>query len=186
MKNNLAPQQPEQVSRTDENYGTQSKIQNLKSKIFPYPVIIAGTFFLMLLVSWRRWTSLLVDTGRELDLPLRLLRGEWLYRDIHYLYPPLSPYFNAWLYRVFGVQLEVLNVSGVLCSLVIVALCYQIARRVLSEGEATLATMAVVVWCIFKPEGNLIAPYSLGDLSDFDLLVSEDGVRDLKRRKAKS
>ncbi|MEI6234850.1 MAG: DeoR/GlpR family DNA-binding transcription regulator [Planctomycetota bacterium] len=33
---------------------------------------------------------------------------------------------------------------------------------------------------------NLIAPYSLGDLSDFDLMVTEDGVRDLKRRKGKN
>ncbi len=118
----------------------------------------------MLLVSWRRWTSLLVDTGREMDLPLRLLRGELLYRDIHYLYPPLSPYFNALLYRIFGVQLEVLNVSGVICSLVIVVLCYAIARRILSEGEATLATLAIIVWCIFKPEGNLIAPYAFAAL----------------------
>jgi hypothetical protein len=129
-----------------------------------YRLLIIASFFIMLLVSWRRWTSLLVDTGREMDLPLRLLRGELLYRDIHYLYPPLSPYLNALLYRVFGVQLETLNVSGVLCSLGIVALCYAIARRILNEWQATLATMAVVVWCIFKPEGNLIAPYSFAAL----------------------
>jgi 4-amino-4-deoxy-L-arabinose transferase-like glycosyltransferase len=127
-------------------------------------LLIGFSFFLMLFVSWRRWTSLLVDTGREMDLPLRLLRGELLYRDIHYLYPPLSPYFNALLYRIFGVQLEVLNVSGVLCSLGIVALCYAIARRILSQGEAVLATVAIVVWCIFKPEGNLIAPYAFAAL----------------------
>jgi 4-amino-4-deoxy-L-arabinose transferase-like glycosyltransferase len=126
----------------------------------------------MLLVSWRRWTSLLVDTGREMDLPLRLLRGELLYRDVHYLYPPLSPYFNALLYRVFGVQLETLNVSGVLCSLVIVVLCYAIARRILNDWEATLATMAVVVWCIFKPEGNLIAPYAFAALQGMMLALA--------------
>ncbi len=126
----------------------------------------------MLLVSWRRWTSLLVDTGREMDLPLRLLRGELLYRDIHYLYPPLSPYFNALLYRIFGVQLEVLNVSGVICSLVIVALCYAIARRILREGEATLATLAIIVWCIFKPEGNLIAPYAFAALHGMMLALA--------------
>ncbi len=99
-----------------------------------------------------------------MDLPLRLLRDELLYRDIHYLYPPLSPYFNALLFRLFGIHLEVLNVSGVLCALVIVALCYAIARRVLGEWEATLATLAIIVWCIFKPEGNLIAPYAFAAL----------------------
>lgn len=33
---------------------------------------------------------------------------------------------------------------------------------------------------------NLIAPYPLGGLADFDMLVSEDGVKELKRRKNKS
>ncbi len=145
------------------------KAQNSKLKTC---LLILGSFLLLLLVSWRRWTSLLVDTGREMDLPLRLLRGELLYRDIHYLYPPFSPYFNALLYRIFGVQLEVLNVSGVLCSLVIVALCYAIARRILHAGEATLATLAIIVWCIFKPEGNLIAPYAFAALHGMMLALA--------------
>ncbi len=129
-------------------------------------------FLLMLLFSWRRWTSLLVDTGREMDLPLRLLRGELLYRDIHFLYPPLSPYFNALLYKIFGARLEVLNVEGVICALVIVALCFAIARRILPEREAVLATLAVIVWCIFKPEGNLISPYSFSALHGMILALA--------------
>ena len=141
-------------------YGPRSFAQLVHLPILLLPL----TFLLMLLVSWRRWTSLLVDTGREMDLPLRLLKGELLYRDIHYLYPPLSPYFNAMLYRLFGVHLEVLNVSGVIFALVIVALCYRIARRILPEREAILASLAIIVWCIFKPEGNLIAPYAFAAL----------------------
>ena len=52
---------------------------------------LPAVFALLLLVSWRRWVSPMIDAGRELDLPLRLLRGEVLYRDVYYLYPPLSP-----------------------------------------------------------------------------------------------
>lgn len=118
----------------------------------------------MLMISWRRWVSLIADSGREMDLPLRLLNGEQLYRDVHYLYPPLSPYFNALLYRIFGAQLEVLQASGVVCSIVIVWLCYRIALRLLSPGEATIAVMAVIVWCVFKPAGNLISPYAYAAL----------------------
>jgi len=161
MKNTPAPRQNDNVPRPGIERAPRAAFRVPRSF---YPLLIVASFFLMLLISWRRWTSLLVDTGREMDLPLRLLRGELLYRDIHYLYPPLSPYFNALLYRVFGVQLEVLNVSGVLCSLVIVGLCYVIARRILSKRGTALATMAVVVWCIFKPEGNLIAPYAFAAL----------------------
>jgi 4-amino-4-deoxy-L-arabinose transferase-like glycosyltransferase len=149
----------------------------IRNGIFRLPTIdhrllLPLCFLLMLLLSWRRWTSLIVDTGREMDLPARLLRGELLYRDIHYLYPPLSPYFNALLFRLFGVHLEVLNVSGVICALLIVALCYAIARRVLSTREATLATLAVIVWCIFKPEGNLISPYAFAALHGLMLALS--------------
>lgn len=118
----------------------------------------------MLLVSWRRWAAVIADSGREMDLPLRLLQGEWLYRDVHYLYPPLAPYFNAQLYRLFGAHLDVLHASGIVCSLLITWLCYRSARRILSPAEATLATTAVVVLCVFKPAGNLIAPYAFAAL----------------------
>lgn len=118
----------------------------------------------MLAVSWRRWTSPIADSGREMDLPLRLLEGEWLYRDVHYLYPPLAPYFNALLYKVFGVHLDVLHIAGIGCSAVIAALCYRIARRLLEEADAAPATIAVVIFCVFKPAGNLIQPYAFAAL----------------------
>ncbi|MBS1811129.1 MAG: glycosyltransferase family 39 protein [Acidobacteria bacterium] len=143
---------------------TEKNIPAITKLLFHPSLLLLLTFLAMLLVSWRRWTSLIVDTGREMDLPLRLLHGELLYRDIHFLYPPFSPYFNALLYRLFGSQLEVLNVSGIICSLIIVMLCYRIARRILDVREVTLATMAIIVWCIFKPEGNLIAPYAFSAL----------------------
>lgn len=125
---------------------------------------IVLVFLTMLAVSWRRWTSPIADTGREMDLPWRLLSGEWLYRDVHYLYPPLSPWFNAALYRVFGVHWDVLLGSGVLGAALITGLCYRIARRLLSPAESSVAAAGVVVWCIFKPAGNLISPYSFAAL----------------------
>jgi len=121
-------------------------------------------FAAMLAVSWRRWTSPIADSGREMDLPLRLLDGELLYRDVHYLYPPLSPHFNALLYRIFGVHLDVLHASGIACAILIAILCHRIARRLLSPAEASIAAIGVIVWCIFKPAGNLISPYSFAAL----------------------
>jgi len=125
---------------------------------------ISLAFIFMLIVSWRRWTSPIIDSGRELDLPLRLLRGELLYRDVHYLYPPLSPYLNALLYRLFGAHLDVLLASGVVCAVVVIALCYLIARRLMRPWEAAVAAIMVIVWCVFKPAGNLISPYAFAAL----------------------
>ena len=126
--------------------------------------VMGLVFLLMLLASWRRWASVIADSGREMDLPRRLLEGEWLYRDVHYLYPPLSPYFNALLYRIFGLHLDVLHVSGVICSVIVVVLCSRIARRLLPPQAAAAAVIAIIVWCIFRPSGNLIAPYAFAAL----------------------
>jgi 4-amino-4-deoxy-L-arabinose transferase-like glycosyltransferase len=128
------------------------------------PSAIALVFLFLLLASWRRWTSLIADSGREMDLPRRLLEGEWLYRDVHYLYPPLSPHLNALLYRLFGAHLDVLQASGVICAALIIALCYRIAQRILPPAEAAAATIAVIVVCVFKPAGNLISPYAFAAL----------------------
>ncbi|QQS48873.1 MAG: glycosyltransferase family 39 protein [Acidobacteriota bacterium] len=121
-------------------------------------------FLLLLAASWRRWTSPIADSGREMDLPLRMLEGEWLYRDVHYLYPPFAPYFNSLLYRLFGAHLDVLLGAGMVCSALLAWLCYRIARRVLSPFDASATTAAVIVLCIFKPSGNLISPYAYAAL----------------------
>ncbi len=136
---------------------------SLKSLIRPQYAIVL-TYAAMFFVSWRRWTTLIVDSGRETDLPQRLLNGEMLYRDVHYLYPPFSPYFNAFLYRVFGVHLDTLIVSGIIFSILLVILCYKIFRELAPPTETAIATSFVVVLCAFKPSGNLIFPYSFAAL----------------------
>ncbi len=118
----------------------------------------------MLIGSWHAWLSPLTDSGRELDLPLRLLRGELLYRDVHYLYAPFSPYFNSVLYRLFGISLDVLQLSGILAAALLVLLAYRISRRLLDPPDAALAASAVIVWLVFRPHGNLISPYAYAAL----------------------
>ncbi|HEX4001808.1 MAG TPA: hypothetical protein VHX36_04120 [Candidatus Acidoferrales bacterium] len=67
--------------------------------------------------TWATWGSLTIDSGREMYVPMALLRGKMLYRDVFYLYGPLSPYFNSLLYRLFGVHLAVLYWAGALSAL---------------------------------------------------------------------
>jgi len=125
---------------------------------------IALVFATMLAISWRRWISPVADSGREMDLPLRLMNGELLYRDVHYLYPPLSPYLNSLLYRIFGAHLDVLQACGAICAVLVVWMCYRIARRLMTPSESALAVIAVILVCVFKPTGNLIWPYAFAAL----------------------
>ncbi|MBK9708466.1 MAG: glycosyltransferase family 39 protein [Acidobacteria bacterium] len=94
---------------------------------------------------------------------LRLLRGEVLYRDISYLYPPLAPYLNSAL-SGFGPHLDVLHCAGIICSILIVVISYSIARRILDRTGSSIAVSAIIVLCLFKPSGNLISPYAFAAL----------------------
>jgi hypothetical protein len=67
--------------------------------------------------TWENWGWLTADCGREMYVPTVLSEGRTLYRDIWYLYGPLAPYWNSFLFRVFGVHLSVLYWAGSLSAL---------------------------------------------------------------------
>jgi hypothetical protein len=127
-------------------------------------VVLAVSFFLGLAASWERWGGPLIDTGREMNQPLRLAAGERLYSDVRHIYGPLSPWWHAWLYRLFGPSLNVLYADGILSALVILALVYWLARRIMDPHPAGIATLSVMWLCVFKPAGNYILPYSYNAL----------------------
>lgn len=130
----------------------------------PWVVLIAVSFIFGLAVSWERWGNPLVDCGREMNQPLRLARGEMLYSDVRHIYGPLSPYVNALLYRIFSPSLAVLYADGIFTAMVILALVYWLARRLMGRVPAAAATLSVMWLCAFKQAGNYILPYSYSAL----------------------
>lgn len=122
---------------------------------------ILATFFLIgLVLTWHRWGTPLVDCGREMQQPLRLLAGEHLYTDIRHIYGPLSPHFNALLFRVFGPTLNTLYGSGIAGGIAIISLTYLLGRRLLDSWAALAASMGIVALCAFKFTANYPLPYS--------------------------
>jgi hypothetical protein len=67
--------------------------------------------------TWADWGNLTKDCGREMYVPRVVAEGKVLYRDIWYPYGPAGPYFNALLFRIFGVHLAVLYIAGSLAAL---------------------------------------------------------------------
>ena len=122
--------------------------------------VLAAVFILLTAVSWQQWTNLFIDTGRELNVPLRVLQGERLYADVYYLYGPLAPYLNAGFYAIFGTHLNTLYAAGAAASIATLVLLFRLALRVTGRWEALLAAWAVTVLCIFKPGGNYFVPYA--------------------------
>src|SRR3990170_745791 len=97
-------------------------------------------FALLFVLSWLKWADLTIDGGREMNTPLRLLRGELLYSDVYYLYGPLAPYLNAALYAVFGIHLNTLYAAGTLASLLVLALVFHLSATLTSVRAAALTT----------------------------------------------
>lgn len=126
---------------------------------------LAALFVAILAATWQRWTHPIIDHGREMNVPLRVLSGERLYTDISYHYGPFAAYFNALLYDLFGVHLNTLHAIGVVCAVLTLLMIYWLARRLLSPWEAALPTALVLVTCALAGYiGNFIQPYAYAAL----------------------
>jgi Dolichyl-phosphate-mannose-protein mannosyltransferase len=132
---------------------------------------VAVLFVVMLVVTWQRWTHPVIDHGREMNVPARIASGERLYTDIYYYYGPFAPYFNALLYRAFGVRLSVLHASGIACAALIIAALYWVARRLLHPYGAAAATGLVLTTCALNL-WNYVQPYAYAALYGFGFALA--------------
>jgi hypothetical protein len=139
-------------------------LRNAARRDAVWAVVLAVSFVLALITSWQRWADPVVDIGREMNQPLRLLNGEQLYSDIRHIYGPLSPYLHAALYRLFGPSLTILYVDGMVCAVLVLTMVYWLARQVMGPAASGAATLHVMSLCVFKPAGNYILPYSYNSL----------------------
>src|SRR5437867_1449084 len=121
---------------------------------------LAVNFALDIVITWRLWGTAVLDCGREMNQPLRLLNGEMLYSDVRHIYGPLSPYLNAFLFWLFGPSLDVLYASGIVCAALIVALVYRISRRFM-DAPASAAAASIVIWaCVVSQWSSYVLPYT--------------------------
>ena len=126
--------------------------------------VIAVAALAMLSWTWGTWPDPLVDFGRQRYIPWRLAEGEVLYRDIAYYNGPLSQYFHALCFRLFGSSLRTLvlcnlSVLAIFITLLYLALC-QVARR---AAAAAAATIFVLLFAFAQYSGignfNYVCPY---------------------------
>ena len=144
--------------------------------------VVLASFAVGMALTWQRWGSPLIDCGREMNQPLRLLRGERLYADITHYYGPLAPVLNAALYRIVGVSLDTLRAAGTLATLVILVAIYGLARGLMSRAGAALSAMSVTWLCALWYSGDYILPYTYAAvygvaLSLLALAVAARGLR---------
>jgi hypothetical protein len=115
--------------------------------------------------TWRAWPDPLIDFGREAYVAWRLAAGDVLHRDIVYVSGPLSPYWNALLFRVFGVGLETLFTANALVLVGLLAVWQRLLRAVadpLAAWAGSLVFVSLFAFAQYVGIGNYnyIAPYS--------------------------
>jgi hypothetical protein len=77
-----------------------------------------------LTLTWGAWGDLTIDSGHEMYVPALLAGGKTLYRDTWFMYGPAGPYFNDYLFRLFGIHLSVLYWAGAFSSLASAVMLY--------------------------------------------------------------
>ncbi len=103
-----------------------------------------------LYTTWGAWGSLTIDSGHEMYVPWLLAEGKQLYRDTFYSFGPVAPYLTSYLYRLFGVRLEVLYWAGSISALASAVFLYLTGRRLGSHFVGWTAG-AVLLTEAFQP-----------------------------------
>jgi hypothetical protein len=152
------------VSPLHENGSSASPPAAIWRRAAPYalPLLAAAA---ALAVSWQSWIDPFVDSGREMDVPWRLLQGERLYGDITYYYGPVGPWVNALALRLLGSDWLSLELVCAALSVLIFGLLFRLTRRAGGLLSAAAATTLAAAVCMAAPRGGaFIFPYSSSSL----------------------
>jgi hypothetical protein len=131
------------------------------------PVFLLVLGIVLCANAWGRVGDVLVDFGRELYVPWQLAEGRVLYRDLAYLYGPLSPYVNAVWWMLFGGGERAVIVGNVVVTAVVCVMLYRILV-IASDRYATTVGVALFLVCgafgaiVRVTNYNFLTPYAHG------------------------
>lgn len=135
-------------------------MQKLKTD-FKYLIVLFLFSLVGILLTYAHHGNLLIDNGREAYYPTQVLLGKILYKDIFNVYGPFSYMLNALLFKLFGINLNVLYIVGSICAISIISLIYLIARKFLSEFLSfSIGILTISVGLLYSGLFNFIFPYS--------------------------
>lgn len=129
------------------------------------PMLLVVTALGMLSWTWETWPDVQIDFGVERYVPWRLMQGEVLYRDIACYNGPLSPYFLALCFSLFGASLRTLVYCNLVILTLLVALLYYVIRQVSRPWVATAACAVFLLLFAFAQylmcgNYNYVCPYA--------------------------
>ncbi|MDD3012871.1 MAG: glycosyltransferase family 39 protein [Candidatus Gastranaerophilales bacterium] len=124
-------------------------IKKYKSDIYVFLTILI-IFYILCPIFIGHQGHPIIDNGREAYIPMEMLKGKILYKDIINLYGPLSYQINAILFFIFGQNLNTLYFAGIANSIIILLSFYLIARTLTSKKLSWATTFFILISCVFN------------------------------------
>jgi len=113
------------------------------------PLAIVCSGIAMCKISWLKWPDLIIDFGRQAYIPWRLSEGDILYRDIWYIYGPISSYLHAFLFYIFEPQLIVIFIFNIAITCLLAFVIYRLFHFIGTPLSATVCTLAFIILFAF-------------------------------------
>jgi hypothetical protein len=127
--------------------------------------VLFGLAIFFVATSWRKWPDPLIDFGAQLYTAWQLSQGAVLHRDVATLYGPLSHYFNAALFCVFGPGLIVLAIANLVIFSGLLITIYMLIRRAWGIAAALVSSAIFISvfgfsHLVYGGNYNYVTPYS--------------------------
>jgi hypothetical protein len=109
------------------------------------PLIVFLAAICMAAWTWQTWPDVLIDFGLQLYVPWRISQGAVLYRDVTIFTGPLSSYYNAQAFGMFGPSLRVIELANLPILVGILAIVYGVAEYLYGRICAVACGLSFVI-----------------------------------------
>mgnify|MGYP004681535081 CR=1 FL=1 len=124
-------------------------------------ILIIVAFF----TFYGKFGDSVIDSFREAYIPIRILDGKILYKNIFTIYAPFAYIFNATLFAIFGTKLHILYYAGLFSVMGICYLTYKISSFFLDKLCTTGILLFLIAGLVLSSNVfNPFFPYSYGIL----------------------
>ena len=128
-------------------------------------LLLNFTIILCFIIFYGHFGDIIFDSFREAYIPEQIVKGDILYKNIFNIYAPFSYLFNALMFKIFGINLSVLYILGLLSTLGIANLLFLISNIFLEKNYSLAIIIFFTFTSILSPNVfNLFFPYSYGML----------------------
>lgn len=132
--------EPSTKESSSSFHWTQNSVR--VASLGPWVIFLVGV--IMCWISWGKWMDILVDFSLQVYAPWQLSQGQVLYKDIVYIYGPLSAYIHSFLFRMFGPGISTLAWFNIGLIALMTAIIHRLFRELFNPLTGFLTALSFV------------------------------------------